>query len=187
MSINIKNTPQHVLSVIICHSVILSTSIKFPFSMYASFVSVNYMKSRGCKLRWRMALSSIKKGVFLDVEGHVLEWRRACSWMGKDMFLKGVRQGGEASVAVRFCEIGWLNVSVGLCVFCSSVFFCEKENAPSVRKRTLEIRWGVPSLTKDIFSLTERTEFTEVFGAHFEPTERLRHTEFTERYCQRWL
>ena len=30
------------------------------------------------------------------------------------------------------------------------------------------------------FSLTERTEFTEPFGAHFEPTERLRHTEVTE-------
>ena len=30
------------------------------------------------------------------------------------------------------------------------------------------------------FSLTERTEFTEVFGAHFEPTEGLRHTENTE-------
>ena len=33
------------------------------------------------------------------------------------------------------------------------------------------------------FSLTERTEFTEPFGAHFELTERLRHTERTERYC----
>ena len=32
------------------------------------------------------------------------------------------------------------------------------------------------------FSLTERTEFTEVFGAHFEHTERLRHTEFTEAF-----
>jgi len=30
------------------------------------------------------------------------------------------------------------------------------------------------------FSLTERTEFTESFGAPFELTERLRHTEFTE-------
>ena len=96
--------------------------------MYASSVSVTYMKSGGCRLRWRRALSSIKKGVFLDVEGHVLEWRRACSWMGKDMLLKGVRQGGEASVAVRFCEIGWLDVSVECCVFCSSVL--------SVRKRT---------------------------------------------------
>ena len=47
--------------------------------MYASFVSVTFKKSRGCRLRWRRALSSIKKGVFLDVEGHVLEWRRACS------------------------------------------------------------------------------------------------------------
>jgi len=36
-----------------------------------------------------------------------------------------------------------------------------------------------------VFSLTERTEFTEPFGAHFEPTERLRHTDITERYCQR--
>ena len=50
--------------------------------------------------------------------------------------------------------------------------------------------WVVFSLTEDIpfshgeyfFSLTERTEFTEPFGAHFEPTERLRHTEVTERY-----
>ena len=32
------------------------------------------------------------------------------------------------------------------------------------------------------FSLTERTEFTEVFGAHFEHTEGLRHTENTERF-----
>ena len=80
MSINIKNTAHHVLSVILCHSVILSISIKFPFSMHASFVSVTCMKSAGCNQRWRRALSSIKKGVFLDVEGHVLEWRRACSW-----------------------------------------------------------------------------------------------------------
>ena len=36
-------------------------------------------------------------------------------------------------------------------------------------------RWGV-------FSLTERTEFTEVFGAHFEHTEGLRHTENTEAF-----
>ena len=32
------------------------------------------------------------------------------------------------------------------------------------------------------FSLTERTEFMEVFGAHFELTERLRHTEITEAF-----
>ena len=30
------------------------------------------------------------------------------------------------------------------------------------------------------FSLTERTEFTELFAHSFEPTERLRHTENTE-------
>ena len=36
---------------------------------------------------------------------------------------------------------------------------------------------------RTFFSLTELTEFTELFGAHFEPTEGLRHTENTERYC----
>ena len=51
MSVNIKNTAQHVFSVILCLSVILSISINFPFSMYALFVSVTYMKSRGCRLR----------------------------------------------------------------------------------------------------------------------------------------
>ena len=73
LSINIKNTTKHVLSVIICLCVIMSTSIIFPFSMYASSVSVTCMKSEGCKLRWRRALSSIKKGVFLNVEWRVLE------------------------------------------------------------------------------------------------------------------
>ena len=41
------------------------------------------------------------------------------------------------------------------------------------------------SLIVDIFSLTELTDLTEPFGAPFEPTERLRHTDITERYCQR--
>ena len=80
LSINIKNTTKHVYSGIICLSIILSLYINFPFSMYASSVSVTRMKSRACRQRWRRALSSIKKGVFLDVEGHVLKWRRACSW-----------------------------------------------------------------------------------------------------------
>ena len=53
-------------------------------------------------------------------------------------------------------------------------------NTPSLKDETHVTRWGV-------FSLTERTEFTEPFCARFEPTEGLRHTEFTERYCLRWL
>ena len=57
---------------------------------------------------------------------------------------------------------------MGLCVFCSSVFFCE-------RKIVGYSQWGV-------ISLTERTEFKEIFGAHFEPTEGLRHTENTEAF-----
>ena len=74
----------------------------------------------------------------------------------------------QLTLAVTLCDIGWLNVSVKVCVFCSSVIFCE-------RKIVGYSQWGV-------FSLTERTEFTEPFGAHFEPTERLRHTENTEAF-----
>ena len=63
-------------------------------------------------------------------------------------------------VAVRFCVIGWLNVSVGLCVFCSSVLFCEKENAPTLWDDTQTTRWGV-------FSLTELTDLTDPLCALF--------------------
>ena len=63
-------------------------------------------------------------------------------------------------VAVRFCVIGWLNVSVKLCVFCSSVLFCEKENAPTLWDDTQTTRWGV-------FSLTELTDLTDPLCALF--------------------
>ena len=33
-----------------------------------------------------------------------------------------------------------------------------------------------------VFFLTELTDLTELFNQRFDPTERLRHTEFTERY-----
>ena len=48
----------------------------------------------------------MEKGLIKHQEGRVLGRRRACSRMEKGVFLKGVRQGGEASVAIRFCEIG---------------------------------------------------------------------------------
>ena len=53
-----------------------------------------------------------------------------------------------------------------VCVFCSSVFFCEKKN--------------IGDVCGGFFSLTERTDLTEPFCARFEPTEGLRHTENTE-------
>jgi len=43
---------------------------------------------------------------------------------------------------------------------------------------------GEVFLSQRVFlSLTELTDLTELFGARFDSTERLRHTEFTERYC----
>ena len=45
----------------------------------------------------------------------------------------------QLKVAVTLCEIGWLNVSVECCVFCSSVFLCEKKN-------NCETHWGGFSL-----------------------------------------
>ena len=60
-------------------------------------------------------------------------------------------------------------------MFCSSVFFCEKKNAPTLKDETHVTRW-------EVFSLTEHTDLTELFGARFDSTERLRHTDITERY-----
>ena len=56
--------------------------------------------------------------------------------------------GGEASVAVTFCDIGWLNVSVKACVLFFCVFLWEIEY--------WRVVWGVLSLTKDI-SFSHRT------------------------------
>ena len=59
-----------------------------------------------------------------------------------------------------------------------SVLLCK-----SVRKSTHPLDEIRPMrLAGEVFSLTERTEFTEPFGARFEHTEGLRHTEFTEHY-----
>ena len=45
---------------------------------------------------------------------------------------------------------------------------------------------GNLSLSQRVFlSLTELTDLTEFFHQRFESTERLRHTDITERYCQR--
>ena len=61
----------------------------------------------------------------------------------------------QLTLALTLCDIGWLNVSVECCVFCSSVFFCEKENAPSLWDNIRATCRGVLSLTKD-FSFSHR-------------------------------
>ena len=96
--------------------------------VYKHYNSVQYVCFiRLCNLhKIKRLQTALKKGLIKHQEGRVLGRWRACSRMEKGMFLKGVGQWGEASVAVRFCEIGWLNVSVDLCVFCSSVLLCEK-------------------------------------------------------------
>jgi len=54
-----------------------------------------------------------------------------------------------------------------LCVLFFCVL-CEKNN--------------IGKLSVGRFSLTELTDLTELFGAHFELTERLRHTDITEAF-----
>ena len=49
------------------------------------------------------------------------------------------------------------------------------KSANRSRGESFLLCWGV-------FSLTEPTDLTELFGARFDSTERLRHTELTERY-----
>ena len=139
--------------------------------VYKHYISIQYVCFiRLCNLhKIKMLQTTMKKGLIKHQEGRVLGRWRACSRMEKGMFLKGVGQWGEASVAVRFCDIGWLNVSVDLCVFCSSVF--------SVRKRTF-LR-----LAGEFYLSQSAQSSLSIFSHCFEPTEGLRHTEFTERYC----
>ena len=66
----------------------------------------------------------------------------------------------QLKVAVTFCEIGWLNVSVECCVFCSSVFFCEKKN---IGESCVEFYFS----RRTFLSLTELTDLTEPICALF--------------------
>ena len=117
----------------------------------------------------------MKKGLIKHQEGRVLGRWRACSQMEKGMFLNGVGQWGEASVAVRFCDIGWLNVSVECCVFCSSVFSVRKRTHPPCEKERLRFAGE--------FYLSQSAQSSlSIFAHSFEPTEGLRHTEVTEAF-----
>ena len=67
---------------------------------------------------------------------------------------------------------------MSLCTFVKSVHLCF-----SVRNRTsLEPLESSFSHKGHFFSLTELTDLTERIAHSFEPTERLRHTDITERY-----
>ena len=92
-----------------CHS------MSFCHSVYKHYISIQYVCFiRLCNLhKIKRLQTALKKGLVKHQEGYVLGRRRACSRMEKGMFLKragmflnGVEQWGEASVAVRFCEIG---------------------------------------------------------------------------------
>ena len=67
-------------------------------------------------------------------------------------------------------------------LLCSSV---RNKTHPLDKIRLMQVAGEFFLSTCGVFSLTERTEFTEPFGARFEPTEGLRHTENTERFSYR--
>ena len=76
-------------------------------------------------------------------------------------------------LVISFCVIGWLNVSVRLCDFCSSVQFCEKKNARS---------------SLEILSLTDFYRWTEAFLLTGRTHKRRQATtDITEPFCQFWL
>ncbi|PTL30052.1 hypothetical protein AXF23_02240 [Prevotella sp. oral taxon 313] len=58
----------------------------------------------------------------------------------------------------------------------------------SVRKRTHPLDEIRPMRLAAEFFLSQSAQSSRSFLAHyFELTEGLRHTEYTERYCQSWL
>ena len=75
---------------------------------------------------------------------------------------------------------------MSLWTFVCSVYLCN-----SVRKRTHPLdKIRLMQVTVEFFfarrvflSLTDLTDLTELFHPRFEPTEGLRHTDNTERYC----
>ena len=134
---------------------------------------------------------------FLRQEGRLLRARRAYTWMQNvtHWFLVGY------IFCYRWCYLRVVSVAnlAGCKVFLSPCW--------SVSEREMYVRlplwgclcgaWGVFSLTlrnsfshrrhsffswRTFLSLTDLTDLTEPFHQRFDPTEGLRHTEFTEAF-----
>ena len=67
-------------------------------------------------------------------------------------------------LAVRFCEIGWLNVSVDLCVFCSSVFSVRNRPLPPCEKERLRFAGE--------FFLSQSAQSSRSFLAHISSSQK---------------
>ena len=120
---------------------------------------------------------------FLGQEGHVLRARRACSELLLRPFCN--REGHEEGKGGEVFLSRW-----GVLSLTEHTKFTE---VLSARINS----WGSFSLTERTkftevlsarinswvsFSLTEYTDLTELSHQRFDPTERLRHTDITERY-----
>ena len=65
---------------------------------------------------------------------------------------------------------------------------CSVHLCSSVRNRTLPLYDTTHKQHAGEFFLSQSAQSSlSIFAHSFEATEGLRHTEFTERYCQRWL
>ena len=139
------------------------------------FICVLCEKKNNCETRWGV-LSLTERTEFTEHFGAQFRFhRRPLAYRGHRALL--------LKVAVRFCEIGWLNVSVGLCVFCSSVFFCERKKGPlwekersSVRERILTMQTGNVKI------------FHKLFPSTFEnrPNLQQEHAFLRSRTCFSW-
>ena len=96
-------------------------------------------------------------------------------------------QSSQSVTAKGGCNVLWNRLTYCLCGPLCVLFFCvflwEKE-------RTLDMRLGLWDSLRSFFShkghffLSQNSQILQNLFAHnFELTERLRHTEFTERYC----
>ena len=97
----------------------------------------------------------------------------------------GIQRTQSASANVG-CKVLWvLPPARALWNTVCSVHLCSSvrnRTHPPCEKERLRFA-GEFLLSRRIFlSLTELTDLTELFGIHFESTERLRHTENTERF-----
>ena len=112
-----------------------------------------------CDFLWEKDCWILVVGSFISHRAHRVHWafwrtfrahRRPPAYR--------VHRTFQLKVAVRFCEIGWLNVSVECCVFCSSVFFCERKKVIIERQNTNYInRECQDILQRASFSFRERT------------------------------
>ena len=141
----------------------------------STFKNMPFLRQEGRLLRTRKAYSRMQNVTHWFLVGYIFCYRwcylrvvSVANLAGCKVFLSPCWSVSDREIV---CEV----VPIGLLAWGVEVFSLTLRNSFSHRRHSF-FSW------RTFLSLTDLTDLTEPFHQRFDPTERLRHTEFTEAF-----